>query len=131
MARARRSAEPSPPIRDLVHHGDVARAELANPALQLAVVAVDRTDALLRLSALDHSPTWPAGRVPLPGLDPDTTYTVRAQAPGDAAVSGVAVGRVGCAGDGVRLTGRVLGTVGIQAPLLHVDESVLIRVSAV
>ncbi|KQW47533.1 alpha-galactosidase [Nocardioides sp. Root1257] len=118
-------------VRDLLHHGDVVRADLANPALQLdGVVAEDRRDALFRLSALDHSATRPPGRVPLPGLDPDTTYTVRAQAPGDVAVNGRTTGQVGWAGDGVRLTGRVLGTVGIQAPLLHVDESVLIRTTA-
>ncbi|WP_028643693.1 alpha-galactosidase [Nocardioides sp. URHA0020] len=118
-------------VRGLLHHGDVVRADLANPALQLdGVVAADRRDALFRLSALDHSATWPPGVVALPGLDPDTTYVVRAQAPGDAAVNGRDVGRVGWAGDGVRLTGRVLGTVGLQTPLLQVDESVLIRVSA-
>jgi alpha-galactosidase len=116
-------------VRDLVHHGDVVRADLANPALQLdGVVAPDRTDALYRLSALDHSETWPPGRVPLPGLDPDTTYVVRAQPPGDVAVE-TSSGRVGWAGAGIRLSGRVLGTVGIQVPLLRVDESVLVRAS--
>lgn len=119
-------------VRDLLHGGDVVRADLANPALQLdGVVAPDRRDALFRLSALDHSATRPPGRVPLPGLDPDTTYVVCAQPPGDGPVNGPDRGRVGWDGDGVRLTGRVLETVGVQAPLLQVDQSVLIRARAV
>ena len=120
-------------IRGLLHHGDVVRADLLDPSLQLdGVVAPDRSDALFRLSALDHALTWPSGRVPLPGLDPGTTYAVCAQAPGDRWVNGEHVsGRVGWHGDGVRLTGRVLSEVGLQAPLLHVDASVLIRATAV
>ena len=117
-------------VRDLLHHGDVVRADsgngMGNPALSLdGVVAADRSDALYRLSALDHSVTWPAGRVTLPGLDPDARYRVRAQAPGDHAVR-VASGPA-WAPDGVVLTGRVLEEVGIQAPLLDVDRLVLLR----
>ena len=88
-------------VRDLLHHGDVVRADLPDPALQLdGVVAADRRDAFYRLSALDQSPTWPPGRVPLPGLDPDTTYQVCAQAPGDAAVVGSRQSRVAWPGRG-------------------------------
>ena len=52
--------------------GDVVHADLANPALLLeGVVAPDQSDALYRLAAVDHTLTWPPGRVTLPGLDPD------------------------------------------------------------
>ena len=119
-------------VRDLLHHGDVVRADLPHPALQLdGVVAADRLDALYRLSALDQTPASPPGRVQLPGLDPDTTYQVCAQPPGDAALVGSRQSRVALAGDGIRLTGRVLDAVGVQAPLLTVDESVLIRARAI
>ena len=64
-------------VRDLLHTGDVVNADLANPALDLeGVVAQDRSQALYRLSALDHSLTSPAGLVALPGLDPERTYQV-------------------------------------------------------
>lgn len=117
-------------LRGLLHSGDVVRADLADPALQLdGVVAPDGSDALFRLSALDRTLTQPAGRVPVPGLDPDRTYLARAQAPGDRAAR-PGRGRVGWL-DGVRLTGRQLAVVGLQAPLLRVDESVLIRATAV
>ncbi len=69
--------------------------------------------------------TWPAGRVTLPGLDPDARYRVRAQAPGDDAVRGPFV--PAWVRDGVLLTGRVLEEVGIQAPLLDVDRLVIVR----
>ena len=116
-------------LRDLLHHGAVVRADLPNPALQLdGVVAHDGSDALFRLSALDQSLTLPLGRVGLPGLDPDRRYRVRLQAPGDA-VARVTRGAVSWL-DGVELTGRALKLVGVQAPILRPDESVLIRVTA-
>lgn len=113
-------------VRDLLHTGDVVRADLPDPSLQLdGVVSPDREDALFRLSLLDMGMSWPPPRVPVPGLDPDLVYEVSLQPPGDApALTGR--GRVGWA-SGVRLTGRALATVGLQAPLLRVDESVLIR----
>jgi alpha-galactosidase len=123
-------------LRGLLHSGDVVHADLGNPALLLeGVVARDRTDALYRLAALEHTLTWPPGRIPLPGLDPDRTYRVTAQAPGDAPARGSsrpgasagAPDAPGWGPTGVTLTGRVLAEVGIQAPLLGVDSLVLLR----
>lgn len=117
-------------LRGLLHGGDVVRADLADPALQLdGVVAADGSDALYRLSVLDRTLTQPPGRVRVPGLDADRTYEVRAQSPGDLeARSGR--GRVAWL-DGVRLTGRQLEATGLQVPLLRIDESVLVRATAV
>lgn len=115
-------------VRDLLHTGTVVHADLTNPALVLeGVVAADGGDALYRLAAVDHTLTWPAGRVTLPGLDPDRAYHVSAQGPGG--VPGpVAPAWVA---DGVTLTGRVLAEVGIQAPLLDTDHLVLLRATQV
>jgi alpha-galactosidase len=122
-------------LRGLLHSGDVVHADLGNPALLLeGVVARDRTDALYRLAALEHTLTWPPGRIPLPGLDPDRTYRVTAQAPGDAPARGsiragdsAAPDAPGWGPGSVTLTGRLLAEVGIQAPLLGVDSLVLLR----
>ncbi|NTW42630.1 MAG: alpha-galactosidase, partial [Cellulomonadaceae bacterium] len=117
-------------VRTLIHTGDVVHADPTNPALLLeGVVASDRSDALYRLAAIDHTVTWPPGRVTLPGLDPDRTYRVTAQAPGDAAVRGAFAPAWGA--DGVVLGGRVLTEVGIMSPLLDVDHLVLLRAQAV
>lgn len=116
-------------VRDLLHSGDVVHADLSNPALLLeGVVAVDRSDALYRLAALDLTLTWPPGRVRLPGLDPELDYHVSAQAPGADAASSFPPG---WGGSGVTLPGRVLDEVGIQAPLLDPDHLVLLRARAV
>ncbi len=118
-------------VRPLLHSGTVVHADLGNPALLLeGVVAQDGSDALYRLAALDHTLTWPPGRVPLPGLDPDRTYHVTAQAPGDGPVR-AGRARPAWAESGVRLTGRVLAEVGIQSPLLDVDQLVLLRATEV
>ncbi len=113
-------------MRGLLHTGEVVHADLANPALLLeGVVAQDRSDALYRLAALDHTLTWPPGRVTLPGLDPDRRYHVTAQPPGP--VLGGGTWAPGWGAAGVTLTGRVLAEVGIQSPLLQVDRLVLLR----
>jgi len=115
--------------RDLLHTGDVVHADLPNSSLLLeGVVAQDRSDALYRLAAVDHTVTWPAGRVRLPGLDPDRVYRVTAQAPGHgpALFSPPGWGR-----DGVTLPGRVLAEVGLQAPLLDPDQLVVLRATSV
>ncbi|MFZ1411194.1 MAG: alpha-galactosidase, partial [Micropruina sp.] len=119
--------------RDLLHSGTVVHEDLSNPAILLeGVVAADRSDALYRLAAIDFTLTWPLGRVTLPGLDPDRTYLVTAQAPGDAAVTVPTVPAAPAwAESGVRLSGRVLAEVGIMGPLLNADELVLIRATAV
>jgi alpha-galactosidase len=125
-------------VRGLLHSGEVVHADLGNPALLLeGVVARDRSEALYRLAATEVTLTWPPGRVPLPGLDPDRTYWVRAQAPGDEGAhldGGVGVPaswQPAWASVGVTLTGRVLAEVGIQAPLLNVDRLVLLRATEV
>ena len=115
--------------RELLHRGRVVHADLSNPALWLeGVIDTDGDTALYRLSALDHTLTWPPGRVTLPGLDPDRRYQVQVLAPGDRVGSGTVV--PGWVRDGVTLTGRVLGEVGLQAPLLDPDHLVVLRVTA-
>lgn len=116
--------------RDLLHGGRVVRADLPDPTLQLdGVVAADGSDALFRLSLLDLGTSWPPPRVLLPGLRPEHVYDVTLQAPGDRPAR-TGRGRVGWV-DGVRLSGRALATLGLQTPLLRVDQSVLVRCRAV
>ncbi|MFZ1286427.1 MAG: alpha-galactosidase [Candidatus Phosphoribacter sp.] len=113
-------------MRGLLHSGDVVHADLPNPALLLeGVVATDGSEAIYRLVATDLTLSWPPGRVTLPGLDPDRAYHVRVRAPGDGPAQGLH--RPGWAEHGVSLTGRVLGEIGIQAPLLNPDQLVLIH----
>ena len=72
--------------------------------------------------------------MPLPGLDPDCVYEVTATETPHTPIEDVA-GATGSSGlpwaSGVRMTGRMLEEVGVQAPALPVDELVLIRAKAV
>jgi alpha-galactosidase len=122
-------------VRDLLHTGQVVNADLADPALDLqGVVAQDRSQALYRLSALDHGVASPAaGLVGLPGLDPERTYRVSVVSPPAGRGSPVH-GRRDVAPwmrDGARTSGRLLAQVGVRVPPLSVDELVLIRADAV
>lgn len=116
--------------RALLHSGVVVHADLPEAALRLeGVVAVDRSEALFALSLVERPRTWPPGRVGLPGLDDDRRYEVQAVFPGEPAPVGVA--QPPWLASGVRLSGRMLRTVGVEAPTLDVDRSVLLRVVAI
>jgi len=119
-------------LRGLLHTGASVHADPVDPALTVhGVVAHDRSDAVFAVVASDTSQALPAGRVQLPGLDPDGLYLVRPQAPGDV-VRGLHGGVPGWWGpDGVRLSGRALAEVGVAAPTLFPEHLVLVRATRV
>lgn len=118
-------------MRTLLHSGRVVHADLPNPALSLeGVVAGDSSEALYRLSALDHTLTWPHGRVPLPGLDPEGQYQVSLIDPAPSLEPSSVPWTGGAPAwttRGVALSGRALEDVGVQSPHLDVDHLVLIH----
>jgi alpha-galactosidase len=112
-------------FRGLLHSGRVVHADSLNSALQLeGVVSTDGQQGLFRLSALDLPDRLPAGRVPLPGLDPDTTYQVTAVSP---AASAFKLSPPFWFPDGVTRTGRTLAEVGLMPPLLRPDELIFLH----
>lgn len=115
--------------RDLLHSGDVVHADVADDAFRLeGVVSTDRREALFQFAVLSRPASWPPGRVRLVGLDPTVTYRVAEVGPG----SGVPTGqRPPWLDAGTVLPGSVLGTVGLEAPSLDVDRSMLLHVTAV
>jgi alpha-galactosidase len=116
-------------LRPLLHSGDVVHADVTNPAVELeGVVAGDQSEAVFRLSLLEHSLAWPIGRVQLPGLSGRRRSRVSLLGP-EGAHEPVTLPR--WAQDGVELTGALLGEVGLQSPLLAVDQMVLIHAQAV
>lgn len=116
-------------LRGLLHHGTVVHADTTDPAFRVdGVVSPDRTDALYAITAIGRPLTWPPGRMPLPGLAPTLSYRVRSQPPGDHHPD---TGRPQWMVQPVELPGRVLDQVGIEAPALHPDQLILIRVQAV
>jgi alpha-galactosidase len=119
-------------FRPLLHRGEVVRADLNDPALQLdGVVSADRREALFRLSALDHTLGLPAGRVRLPGLDAQRTYRVRPLPPSLPAPDPANPPTPEWYDGGAVLSGRLLEHVGLMAPQLRADDLVILHVEEV
>jgi alpha-galactosidase len=112
-------------LRPLLHGGDVVHGDHADPALWVhGVVAADRGHAVYALVQVATSVHAPAGRVRLPGLDPDAVYRVAPLEPATAVEGGRGAPPWWAAG--VELPGRVLGEVGAQAPTLRPEHLVLL-----
>ena len=109
--------------RDLLHTGTVVHGDTDAAVRLEGVVATDASAALYAFSVVERPATWPPGRIRLPGLQPDALYRVETVHPGVEA-HGV---QPPWTHDGVTLTGRVLGAMGVEAPSLDPDRSVLVR----
>ncbi|WP_366146563.1 alpha-galactosidase [uncultured Pseudokineococcus sp.] len=120
-------------VRGLLHTGTVVRADQWDPAVALhGVVAPDGSDALFALVQLTTALTSVPGSVRLPGLRPEATYRVVAQAPGD--LPRVRRQRLTpwlAEDDGVVLPGSVLASAGLRAPALDPEQLLLLRVTEV
>jgi alpha-galactosidase len=115
--------------RSLLHTGRTVHADLSEPAVRLeGVVGEAGDEALFAFSVTERPTTWPVGRLGLPGLDDDRTYTVKAVFPAGGGLSGA---QPPWLADGVTLPGRVLRVVGLEMPSLDPDRSVLLHVRAV
>ncbi len=117
--------------RGLLHGGDVVRADLDDPgALLHGVVAPDLSRALYGYVRLTTAPDAVPGRVRLPGLDRDRTYTVRVRddLDGPDGPAHQAGPPPWCTAP-VRLPGSVLTDVGLPMPVLHPASALLIEVS--
>ena len=113
-------------FRPLLHTGRMIHADTANPSLDIrGVVATDRSTALFSLSQVETSVTSPPGRFTLPGLDPERRYTVRVET--DGGIGGPGQSPLPWAEHPPTLTGRALGAVGLQAPVLYPGQLILLE----
>ncbi|AWN30976.1 alpha-galactosidase [Streptomyces sp. NEAU-S7GS2] len=114
-------------LRPLLHSGTVVHGDHPDPALWVhGVVAGDAGRAVFALVQMATSVQSPAGRVRLPGLDPDADYRLAPLAPGDRP-EGPATSTLPWWEQGVTLPGRVLAEVGVQAPTLFPERLVLLE----
>ncbi len=117
--------------RTLLHTGTVVRADHPEPTNWVhGVVSTDQTEAIFAVVQLSSGPNQAPGRVRLPGLDPARTYRVQAIDPAGAMGERTGVDRLQWWDDGVRLSGRVLDRVGVQAPMQHPEHLVLLHLVA-
>jgi len=114
-------------VRGLLHTGTTVRADQHDESSAVhGVVAADRGDGLFAIVQLTTPLTAVPDRVRLPGLDPEATYEVTVQAPGDAPARRALADPPWFSG-GVRLTGRALAVAGLRAPGLQPQQVLLLR----
>jgi alpha-galactosidase len=114
-------------LRGLLHTGTVVHGDHPDPAVLVhGVVAGDRSRAVYAIVSTATSVQAPAGRVRLPGLDPEAAYRVAPLPPGDG-LDGPTHSGLPWWDSGARLTGRVLAAVGVQAPTLYPERLVLVE----
>jgi alpha-galactosidase len=123
-------------LRGLIHSGRVVRGELtvAEPVVTGIVVqdaSGDVADAVYWVTCL----TTPSDSVPtsqrLPGLDPHRDYRISPVDVGAAAATYPGTAPAWWLDGTLVLSGAVLGSVGLQLPILHPDEALVLRVTAV
>ena len=115
--------------RALIHSGVLVHGDTPDATTDVrGVVARDAASALFTFTQVTTSVTYPPGRFTLPGLDADRRYTVRIAA-GNVA-DGPGQSPLPWAERPITLTGRQLGTAGLQAPVLFPAQLVLLELAA-
>lgn len=118
--------------RPVLHTGTTVHADLPDPAMDMrGVVSADRSCALFGYTLTASSQSYPPGRITFPGLDPQADYRIQPAGPFRDALPGNGQSPLGWAappGDEAPvLSGQLLATVGVQAPVLLPGRSVLVE----
>lgn len=114
--------------RDLIHTGTLVHGDTTDAATDVrGVVARDAASALFTFTQVTTGVTHPPGRFTLPGLDPDRRYAVRIIA--GSVADGPGQSTLPWAEQPITLTGRQLGTAGLQAPVLFPAQLVLLELT--
>jgi alpha-galactosidase len=117
-------------LRPWMHRGVTVHADLADPAADLrGVVSEDGSHAIFAYTQVGSSNAYPPAVIRFPGLDPERTYEVRLLGASD---EDRASWRLpDWAREPIRLTGRMLGEVGLRPLVLPPEYLVLIEMEAV
>jgi alpha-galactosidase len=110
-------------VRDLLHTGEVVRADHPDPAAYVHGVVTPEW-ALFAYIQLTSSARAVPAPMRLPGLDPDRRYQVTPVAP---AGQPMTLGRAGPGWEPRVLTGRALAEVGLRPPLLAPEQAWLVE----
>ena len=118
-------------LRELIHSGRVVHGESSDDPIVTGVVAHDASEAVFWITCLvaPSDSVSPIRR--LVGLDPQRSYRVSPVDVGCPAATYPDTAPEWWAAGEITLTGAVLGAVGIDVPLLHPDEAIVLRVVAV
>ena len=117
--------------RALWHTGRFHRIRTVDPGLLgAAVVAQNRSAARLVIAQLDRPRSVVPPSIKVPGLDPQTIYRVQLQTPPEIALRASRDFDSPLLGEGIALPGAVLGSAGIQLPVLYAQTGVMLSVEA-
>jgi alpha-galactosidase len=116
--------------RALLHSGKTVRADQTETTSFIhGVVAADKSEAIFMYAQLTTSEYSRPANIRLTGLDDNAEYRVRVVEPAGAATAMQLLPPKWYAG--VQLSGALLATVGLRAPVLHPEQAMLIEVSRV
>ncbi len=117
--------------RSLIHSGTAVHSDYPDDAYWAhGYVSGDGERAIFAFVALQTSVAAQPGRVRIPGLQPDTAYRIEPVGLSASALVRTASGPPSWWSEPTTVTGQVLGTVGLQAPMLYPEQALLIRLVA-
>ncbi len=117
-------------VRPLVATGRLVNVDTTDPGLDVrGVVSPERDHAFFTIAQTETLIASPAGRVRLPGLDPDRPYRVRLVTPGGL-VQEPAQSPLPWAHHDTVLTGRQLAVAGLRPPVQNPQQAVVVELSA-
>jgi len=116
-------------VRPLLHAGRVVRVDHPDPSVHVhGVVATDRAEAVFAYVQLASSPTEVPPPARLTGLEPGRLYRVAA-VPLAGGPSAQEIAAPPWAAAGIVLTGQVLMRVGLQMPVLHPEQALVLHLT--
>jgi len=116
--------------RDLLHTGTSVHADHPDPAVDLrGVVAADRSRALFVFTQVAASTFYPVGTLRFPGLDDDRLYTVRPLAL-ESTGTGNGQSPLAWSQRPLTISGRALGTIGLQGPVLFPEHLAVFEITS-
>ncbi len=117
--------------RHLWHGGNFHRIlTVDSDLLGAATVSKDKTSARVVMMQIDRPRSVVPPNIAIPGLDPERSYKVTLQTPPDIAKRASRVFQNPLMEDGFTLPGAVLGTVGVQLPVMYAQTGVALSLEA-
>ncbi|MGV8882086.1 MAG: alpha-galactosidase [Rhodoglobus sp.] len=117
-------------LRSLVATGALLHVDTVDPGLDVrGVVSANQAHAVFTVAQTQTLIASPAGRIRLPGLDPDRSYRVVLSTPGGI-VERPAQSPLAWAHHNTCLTGRMLATVGVRPPVQNPQQATIIELIA-
>lgn len=117
-------------LRPLIARGRMVHVDGTDPGIDVrGVVAADASSAVFTIAQTDTSVAYPAGRVRMPGLDPDRLYRVSVVATPEGR-DDPSQSPLAWAHHDTALTGRELDAVGLRPPVQFPQQATVVELTA-